>query len=73
MLLMSRRRRRKRHNRGFAYRIGANLVRVAMVVLVAVAIGYAFYLGLRWVADEAGRRGSGEVMRVPEHSGGVNS
>ena len=47
----------------------ANLVRVVLVVLVSVAVGYAFYLGLRWVADEADRQGSGAVMRATEHSG----
>ncbi len=40
-----------------------------MVVLVAVAIGYAFYFALRWVAGEADRRNSGAAMRATEHSG----
>ncbi|MDP9437779.1 MAG: hypothetical protein M3P49_03395 [Actinomycetota bacterium] len=70
---MSRRRRRKKHTRQtrrFAYRrIMANLVRVVLVVLVALAIGYAFYLALRWVADEVDRRNSGAAMRSTEHPG----
>ena len=38
---------------------------MALVVLVSVAVGYAFYFGLRWVAGEAERRGSGAVLRTP--------
>ena len=59
MPLMARRRRRKRHDRGVAYRIAANAARVATVVLVSVAVGYAFYQALSWVAAEGARRGLG--------------
>lgn len=53
-----RRRRRKRRDegtafRGAAFRVAAIFARVALVVLVAVAVGYAFYSALRWVTDLA--------------------
>ena len=60
MFLMARRRQRRRRRRdegaalrGAAFRVAAIFARVALVVLVAVAVGYAFYAALRWVADLA--------------------
>ena len=51
---MSRRRRRRRRIDGAAVlRVAAGVARVAAVVLVAVAVGYAFYLALSWVAGLA--------------------
>ena len=44
----------------------AIFARVALVVLVAVVTGYAFYYALQWVAAEADRRGSGAVLRATE-------
>ena len=38
-----------------AFRVAAIFARVALVVLASVAVGYAFYAALRWVADLAGR------------------
>lgn len=57
-----RRRRRKRRDEGAAFRVeafrvAAMFARVALVLLVAVAVGYAFYAALRWVADLAAGRG----------------
>ena len=58
---MARRRRRKRREAGIAVRVAASLARVMLVVLVAMAVGYAFYLALQWVASEAlNRRSPGE-------------
>ena len=54
---MSRRRRRRRSNEGTALRVTERVARVALVILVAVAVGYAFYSALQWVVAEAGRRG----------------
>lgn len=58
---MARRRRlRRRRREGSApVRVWAVLARVILVVLVAVAAGYAFYLILSWVASEGARRGAG--------------
>lgn len=56
---MSRRRRRKRHNRTFALRVVRVVGRGALVILVSVAVGYAVYLLLQWVAAEAARRSLG--------------
>ena len=55
---MARRRRvrRRRREEGAAVRVAAVLARVLLVVLVAVAVGYAFYLALSWVASEGSRR-----------------
>ena len=59
-----RRRRRRRRLEGAAVlRVAARIARVVLVVLVAVAVGYAFYYGLQWVAAEAERRGS--ALRTP--------
>ena len=40
-------------------RVAAALARVILVVLVAVAVGYAFYLALSWIASEGARRSLG--------------
>ena len=40
-------------------RVRAVLARVVLVVLVAVATGYAFYLALLWVASKGARRSPG--------------
>ena len=56
---MGRRRRRKRHERGGAVRAAAGLARVMLVVVISVAVGYAFYLALSWVASEGARRSLG--------------
>ena len=59
-----RRRRRRRRIKGAAVlRVAARIARAALVVLVAVAVGYAFYYALRWVAAEADRRDS--ALRAP--------
>ena len=41
------------------------VAQVMLVVLVAAAVGYAFYYALQWAATEAERRGSGTVLRTP--------
>lgn len=52
--VMARRHRRRRRIEGAAVlRVAAGLARVLMVVLVAVAVGYASYAALRWAADSA--------------------
>ena len=53
-----RRRRRKRIEGAAVLRVAARIARVMLVVLFAVAVGYAFYFALQWVAAEASRRGS---------------
>jgi hypothetical protein len=52
---MPRRRRRKRRNRNSALRVVRAIGQGALVVLFSVAVGYAFYLTLQWVAAEAAR------------------
>ena len=37
---------------------------MVLVVLVAVAVGYAFYYALRWIATEADRRDSSSMLRA---------
>ena len=54
-----RRLRRRRREESAAVRVRAVLARVILVVLVAVAAGYAFYLALLRVAPEGTRRGVG--------------
>ena len=56
---MARRLRRRRRGGIAPVRVAAVLVRVVLVVLVAVAAGYAFYLALSWVASEGARHGAG--------------
>ncbi len=57
---MARRRKRRSRKKGAAVlRLTAILARMLLVVLVSVAVGYAFYLALDWVAAEAARRGAG--------------
>jgi hypothetical protein len=58
---MARRRRLRRRRRegSTSARVAAVLARVILLVLVAVAAGYAFYLALSWVASEGARRSLG--------------
>ena len=56
---MARRRRLRRRRREGIAPVRAVLARVILVVLVAVAVGYAFYLALSWVASKGTRRGVG--------------
>lgn len=51
--------------RGAIFWITAGIAREALVTLVSVAVGYAFYSALQWVAAEADRRSSGTVLRAP--------
>ncbi len=54
---MARRRKRRSRKEGAAVlRLMAILARGVMVVLLSVAVGYAFYFALDWVAAEAARR-----------------
>ncbi len=62
---MARRRRRKRRDRTVAYRAVVGNSRVVMVILVSVAVGFAFYLALQWAA-EAARGDLGAVWRTEE-------
>lgn len=59
-----RRRRRKRIEGAVVLRVAARIARVTLVVLVSVAVGYAFYYALQWVAVEADRRDSGAASRT---------
>ena len=60
-----RRRRRRRSDEGAAFRVAVRVARAALVILVSVAVGYAFYSALQWVAAEADRRGSGAELWAP--------
>ena len=61
-----RRRRRRRRIEGAAVlRVAARIAQVVLIVLVAAAVGYAFYYALQWAATEVERRDSGTVLRTP--------
>ena len=58
-MVRRRRLRRRRREESAPVRVRAVLARVVLVVLVAVATGYAFYLALLWVASKGARRSPG--------------
>lgn len=65
MPYMGRRLRRRRSDEGAIFRVAVRVARVVLVILVSVAVGYAFYSALQWVAAEADRRGSGAALWAP--------